>query len=159
MCQNFARNWLVPLSGCYSGTYVHSPALNIDKDPYELSVTSECGGGPKISPKRYNMIIYSPWWLCRGVEVSYQYYITVWFIKGVYKTLYKWKPFTVWHNESVAGVGKHAPFNPIPIAHIIHNFPMVFSISDVHTIDSLIFWNSWNICCEECRKYWKFGNF
>ena len=46
MGQNFTRNWLVPLSGCYSGTYVHSPAQNIDKDTYELSVTSE----PSVPP-------------------------------------------------------------------------------------------------------------
>ena len=37
MGHNFARNWLVPLSGRYSGTYVYSPASNIDKDPYKLS--------------------------------------------------------------------------------------------------------------------------
>ena len=41
MGKNFAKNCLIPLSGCYSGTYVHSPALNIDEDPYELGVTSE----------------------------------------------------------------------------------------------------------------------
>ena len=41
MGQNFTRNWLVPLSASKSGTYVHSPASNVDKDVYELSVTSE----------------------------------------------------------------------------------------------------------------------
>ena len=34
MGQNFARNWLVPLSEC-CGTYMHNPASNNDKDPYE----------------------------------------------------------------------------------------------------------------------------
>ena len=55
MGQNFARNWLVPLSGCYSGTYVqyvHSPALNNDKDPYELSVTTE----PSVPPPALNRV-------------------------------------------------------------------------------------------------------
>ena len=46
MGQNFARNWLVPSSRCLSGTYLHSPALNIDKNPYDLSVTSE----PSVPP-------------------------------------------------------------------------------------------------------------
>ena len=48
--QNFARNLMVSLSGRQSGTFVHSPASINDKDPYELSVTSEpsvcvCMGG------------------------------------------------------------------------------------------------------------------
>ena len=42
MGQNFARHCLAPLSGCWSGTYVHSPALNIDKDYYELSGVCVC---------------------------------------------------------------------------------------------------------------------
>ena len=51
MGQNFARNWLVPWSGCYSGTYVHSPASYIDKDSYKLSVTSEPSvGGGRVNP-------------------------------------------------------------------------------------------------------------
>ena len=36
MGQNFARNWLVPLSGCKSGTYGHIATSNIDKDPHEV---------------------------------------------------------------------------------------------------------------------------
>ena len=43
MGKNFARNWL---QVSYSGTYIHSPASNIDKDTYELSVTAE----PNVPP-------------------------------------------------------------------------------------------------------------
>ena len=46
MGQNVTRNWLVPLSGCYSGPYVHSPTTNIDKGLYELGVKSE----PSVPP-------------------------------------------------------------------------------------------------------------
>ena len=47
MGQNFARNWLVSLSGGSSGTYMHSPASNFDKDPYEVKchIRAQCGGG------------------------------------------------------------------------------------------------------------------
>ena len=57
MGQNFARNWLVPLSGFQSGTFMHSPALNNDKDPYELSVTSE-PGYPLWGGDPYGMVWY-----------------------------------------------------------------------------------------------------
>ena len=43
----FAKNLLVSLSGCYARTYVHSPASNNDKDPYEVKchIRAQCGGG------------------------------------------------------------------------------------------------------------------
>ena len=49
--QNFVKNWLVPLSGCYSSTFVHCPASNIDKYTYKLSVTVE----PSVPPPPFNL--------------------------------------------------------------------------------------------------------
>ena len=54
----FRRNWLVPLSVCYSGTYVISPASKKDKDPYELSVTSEPSVPPPLPPVSYEIIFW-----------------------------------------------------------------------------------------------------
>ena len=56
MGQNFARNLLVPLSGCYSDTYVHSPAKSIDEDLYELSVTSSEPDVPPQPPSKVNIL-------------------------------------------------------------------------------------------------------
>ena len=46
MGQNFAKNSLVPLSKCESGTYVQSLSLNIDEDPYGVKChnRAQCGG-------------------------------------------------------------------------------------------------------------------
>ena len=54
MGQIFARNWLVPLSGCYTGTNLHSLVYNIDKGTYELSVTSE----PSVPPLGWLSLFY-----------------------------------------------------------------------------------------------------
>ena len=50
MGPNFARNWLVPLSGCLSGTYMHSLASNNDKDPYEMKchIRAQCAPPPWV---------------------------------------------------------------------------------------------------------------
>ena len=43
MGQTFARNWLLPVSWWY----MHSPASNSDKDPYEVkgNIRAKCGWG------------------------------------------------------------------------------------------------------------------